>query len=98
MVNADDTFRPNEAVSLRVNSTSAEETTRLFAALEPGSIVRMDLGEYPLSPMYAWVEDKNGVTWQLMTGDHAEMVPCMMLSEAAQGKARRAVPATSRSR
>jgi len=39
---------------------------RLYAALAEGGSVMMELGAYPFAARYAWVQDRYGVSWQLM--------------------------------
>ncbi|WP_068173182.1 hypothetical protein [Rothia sp. ND6WE1A] len=34
--------------------------------MDDGAQVLMELGSYPFSDLYAWVEDRCGVSWQLM--------------------------------
>jgi uncharacterized glyoxalase superfamily protein PhnB len=39
---------------------------RLYAALSAGGSVMMALDRYPFATRYAWVQDRFGVSWQLM--------------------------------
>lgn len=57
------TFTPSS--SLFVECESEEEITRLAAALAEGGGVLMPLGNYGFSRMFAWVNDRFGVSWQL---------------------------------
>lgn len=57
------TFTP--AVSLHVVCASEAEIDERFAVLSEGGAVLMELGEYPFSPRYAWLNDRFGVSWQL---------------------------------
>lgn len=56
------------AVSLFVQ-TNAEGVDRYFDALKAEGKVYMPVGEYPFSERFAWVEDRFGVSWQLMAGE-----------------------------
>jgi predicted 3-demethylubiquinone-9 3-methyltransferase (glyoxalase superfamily) len=58
------TFTP--ATSLHVACDTAEEVDRLFGKLSEGGGVLMPLGSYDFSRRYAWVNDRFGVSWQLM--------------------------------
>ncbi len=51
--------------SLYVECRTAEELTGLFDRLSQGGKVHMPLGPYPSSPLFAWLDDKYGVSWQL---------------------------------
>ncbi len=58
------TFTP--AVSFSVGCETAEEVDRLFATLSEGGQVLMPLDSYPFSPRYAWINDRFGVSWQII--------------------------------
>lgn len=79
---SDDTARP----------TAREALDATWAALSDGGEVRMELGEYPFSPHYGWVEDRFGVNWQLMLTDPAGdprpfLVPALMFGGDVQDRA-----------
>lgn len=57
------TFTP--ASSLFVECESEEEIRRLASALVEGGGALMPLGDYGFSRMFAWVNDRFGVSWQL---------------------------------
>lgn len=54
------------AISLALQCDSAEEVDAIFAVLSEGGTVRMSLGAYDFSERYAWIDDRFGVSWQLM--------------------------------
>ncbi len=58
------TFTPS--ISFFVSCADQLETDRLFAALAEGGTVLMPLDAYPFAARYAWLEDRFGVSWQLM--------------------------------
>ncbi|HEY6541160.1 MAG TPA: VOC family protein [Ktedonobacteraceae bacterium] len=58
------TFTPS--ISLYVACASEEEVGRLFEKLSQDGKVLMPLAAYPFSDKFAWVEDKYGVSWQLI--------------------------------
>jgi len=88
-------FTLNPSVSFFVHAASADEAKRLFDGLAPGGQVLMALGSYPWSPSYAWVQDRFGVSWQIIaerpafTG--ARIVPCLMFTGAQEGRAESAI-------
>ena len=64
---ADHHFTFTPAVSLVVETDDAEQIAHAFTALADGGTVLMPLGEYPFSPAFGWVNDRYGVSWQLLT-------------------------------
>lgn len=90
LINADDTFRPNPTVSLRVSVSEPEEFERLRSALSRGGRVLEHLHIPTYGGMSAWVEDPFGVSWQLVCGDRDEIAPCLMFAGQARGRARQA--------
>lgn len=60
----DFTFTPS--TSFFVSCDSDTEVDRLFGALSEGGSVLMGLDVYPFAKRYAWVNDRFGVSWQLV--------------------------------
>ena len=58
------TFTPSS--SFFVMCDSEAEVDRLYAALSEGGGVLMGLDAYPFAKRYAWVNDRFGVSWQLV--------------------------------
>jgi predicted 3-demethylubiquinone-9 3-methyltransferase (glyoxalase superfamily) len=58
------TFTPS--ISFFVTCDDEAEIDRLAAALADGGSVLMALDRYPFATKYAWVQDRFGVSWQLM--------------------------------
>lgn len=63
-----------------------------WARLADRGDVLMPLGEYPFSPHYGWVQDRFGLTWQLMlTSPDGEprpfVIPSLMFAGPAQNRA-----------
>ena len=65
ILNGGPTYKMTPAVSFTVYCGSDEETRRMFDLLSENGNVLIPLDKYDWSPMYAWVEDKYGVSWQL---------------------------------
>ncbi len=57
------TFTP--AISLWVECSSESELERMAAALGEKGTVLMPVAAYDFSPLFCWVADRFGVTWQL---------------------------------
>jgi predicted 3-demethylubiquinone-9 3-methyltransferase (glyoxalase superfamily) len=91
-------FTPNPSVSFFVNVDPSRvpdaraEVDRIAGALAEGGTELMPLGEYPFSPHYAWVQDRFGISWQVMltnpNGDpRPAIVPCLAFGDSAAGSA-----------
>lgn len=112
LINAGGEFRPNPSLSLMLNfdplffADAGDEAAqaaaaraaleRSWAALSDGGRVLMPLAEYPFSPCYGWVEDRYGVSWQLILTDpdgdpRPFVMPSLMFGGAAQNRAAEAV-------
>ncbi|MFW5740705.1 MAG: VOC family protein [Myxococcota bacterium] len=64
--------------------------------LAAGGVARMDLGEYPFSKRYGWVEDRYGINWQLMLTNPAgaprpSVVPALLFTRDKAGQAEEAI-------
>jgi predicted 3-demethylubiquinone-9 3-methyltransferase (glyoxalase superfamily) len=58
------------ALSLFVDCESEAELRRLAEAIADGGQVHMELADYGFSRLFAWIDDRFGVSWQLNL-DHA---------------------------
>ncbi len=72
-----------------------EHLTSLWGALVEGGKELMPLGEYDFSGWYGWVQDKYGISWQLMLtdpgGESPFVVPSLMFTEGVQNRASEAI-------
>jgi predicted 3-demethylubiquinone-9 3-methyltransferase (glyoxalase superfamily) len=95
-------FKINPSISFMVNfdpsrdDNAKENLTTLWAKLSEGGKVMMPLQEYPFSKWYGWIEDKYGVSWQLILTNPAGeqrpfIIPCLLFVGDAYGKAEEAV-------
>lgn len=87
-------FKLNPSISLTVNCSSQEEVKTKWKALSEGGIELMPLGEYPFSKCYSWVQDKYGLSWQLMFSEeeHTQKItPSFLFSNGSCGYAEEAV-------
>jgi len=88
---------PNPSISFFVRFDPAlvgdarERLERMWGELARGGKVLMPLDEYRYSPLYGWVEDRHGVSWQLFTpppdADPRPTVMVSLLFTAAEGTA-----------
>ncbi len=87
-------FKHNPSISLMVSCSSADEVDKLYHALSEGGEILMPLGEYPFSPRYGWVQDRFGLTWQLIQTDvpaPQKITPNLLFSGSVCGKAEEAI-------
>ncbi len=100
-INAGPEFVPNPSISFFVNfdpsrdDQAREHLDDLWSKLADGGMALMELGEYPFSPHYGWVQDKFGVSWQLiLTNPESEprpmIVPSLLFTDKSQNQARAA--------
>ena len=64
-INAGPEFAINPSISFTVACETEAELDALWAKLADGGFVLMDLGVYPFSEKFGWVQDAYGVNWQL---------------------------------
>lgn len=88
-------FTFNPAISISVNCETIEETEVLWQKLIEGGRALMPLEEYPFSKLYGWVEDKYGLSWQVIYTEGFEyeqkITMQLMFSGDVTGKANEAI-------
>jgi len=87
-------FTMNPSISFFVHCSTADEVQALWNKLSDEGTVRMPLDKYPFSDKYGWIEDKFGVSWQLMLPmgkAPQKMMPCLMFVGKVAGKAEEAI-------
>ncbi len=100
-ISAGPLFTFNPSISFMVNfdpSQDQEATTRIdavWAKLVDGGTVLMPLDTYPFSERYGWVQDKYGLSWQLILTNPAGeerplIIPALMFAGNVCGKAEEA--------
>jgi predicted 3-demethylubiquinone-9 3-methyltransferase (glyoxalase superfamily) len=94
-------FTKNPSISFFVNfdpsqnEKAREEQDALWGKLIEGGKILMPLQEYPFSKYYGWVEDRFGVSWQLIfTNPEGEprprIAPSLLFTGSVAGKAEEA--------
>ena len=84
------TFTP--AISFFVSCETSQELDELWKNLSDESTVLMELGKYPFSEKFGWLEDKYGVSWQLnLTIRDQKIAPFLMYFGSQYGKAEEAM-------
>lgn len=67
-------FKITPAISFFVNCKTEKETDDLWKKLSEDGVVFMELDKYPFSEKFGWVQDKFGVSWQLMLADRPQKI------------------------
>lgn len=101
-INGGPLFTLNPSVSFFLNFDPSADSDakvlldRMWSLLSQGGTVLMPLGEYPFSPHYGWVQDRYGVSWQLILTDpkgeeRPFIIPSLLFTGPVAGKAEEAV-------
>jgi predicted 3-demethylubiquinone-9 3-methyltransferase (glyoxalase superfamily) len=93
-LNGGPVFKINPSISFFVHSKDEKEIDHLWNKLSEGGKVLMELNKYDWSKKYGWVEDKFGVSWQLMLMENdfeQKIVPSLLFTGEAYGKAHEAI-------
>ncbi|HEX5551986.1 MAG TPA: VOC family protein [Chitinophagaceae bacterium] len=94
VLNGGPEFTVNPSVSFMVHCETVDEVDALWEKLSGGGKVRMPLDSYPFSKRYGWIEDKYGVSWQLILPQGKapqKIMPSMMFVNKVYGKAEEAI-------
>ena len=88
-------FKFNPSVSFHVVCETKDEVDAIWGKLSEGGVVLMELGVYPFSERYGWVQDKYGLSWQIIYSGEAnvkqKIYPAIMFVGDVCGKAQEAV-------
>lgn len=95
LISAGPLFKFNPSVSFLVACDTEKEVDALWSELSKGGKPLMDLGAYPFSARYGWIQDKYGLSWQLMfSGNRSirqRIIPTLMFVGNVAGKAEEAI-------
>jgi predicted 3-demethylubiquinone-9 3-methyltransferase (glyoxalase superfamily) len=85
-------FSFTPAISFMVSCETEEELDRLWQKLAEKGEILMELGEYPFSKKYGWLNDRYGVSWQLILGNNPQKItPFLLFISNQQGRAIEAI-------
>lgn len=88
-------FKFNPSASFLVFCNNEKELRTIWEALSEDGIELMPLGEYPFSNLYVWVQDKYGLSWQLLLSNtmqrNQKVIPNLLFSGKSCGMAEEAV-------
>ncbi len=91
-INGGPHFTFNPAISFFVGCETEQKLEDLWASLSEGGSVLMELGSYPFSEKYGWIQDRFGVPWQLiLTGELQSITPALMFIGDQHGRAEEAM-------
>ena len=91
-INGGPVFQISPSISFMVNCRTEEKVNDLWSKLSEGGRVLMELNKYPFSERYGWIEDKYGVSWQLILSEESPIiVPSLLFTGDQQGKAEEAI-------
>ncbi|MHB9131781.1 MAG: VOC family protein [Armatimonadota bacterium] len=95
LMSAGPLFTFNPSISFLVACPTKDEVERIWGQLSQGGQALMELGEYPFSEKYGWLQDRYGVSWQIMfMGERPvtqRIIPTLMFVGAVCGKAEEAI-------
>jgi predicted 3-demethylubiquinone-9 3-methyltransferase (glyoxalase superfamily) len=92
-INGGPVFKLNPSISFFVYGKTEKEVGELWDKLSDGGKILMVLDKYPFSEKYGWLEDKFGVSWQIMisAGEiEQKIIPSLMFTKNS-GKAEEAI-------
>ena len=94
-ISAGPLFKLNPSVSFHIRCETTQEVDAIWERLSSGGKILMPLGKYPFSERYGWLEDKYGVSWQVIHAGGAPVLqkftPVLMFVGNACGKAEEAM-------
>jgi len=95
LISAGPLFKFNPSVSFLVACETKNEVDLLWEKLSEGGTPLMELGEYPFSERYGWVQDRYGLSWQVMFIDgqkiKQQITPTLMFVGNQCGNAEEAI-------
>jgi predicted 3-demethylubiquinone-9 3-methyltransferase (glyoxalase superfamily) len=94
-ISAGPQFKFNPSVSFQVVCKTKEEVDETWNKLSAGGQILMELGAYPFSERYGWLQDKFGLSWQILYASESnvnqKITPMIMFVGSVCGKAEEAI-------
>jgi predicted 3-demethylubiquinone-9 3-methyltransferase (glyoxalase superfamily) len=95
MMSAGPLFKFTPAISFFVGCKTPQKVDELWEKLSQGGSALMPLGPYPFSERYGWLEDRFGLSWQIMfMGDRElkqRVIPTLLYTGKQAGKTEEAI-------
>jgi len=94
-INGGPLFKFNPSISFMVAWATEDEVDAIWGKLFEGGSALMELGSYPFSERYGWVQDRYGLSWQVTYSGQRPIIqkitPSLMFTGDNYGKAEAAV-------
>ncbi|HLL80004.1 MAG TPA: VOC family protein [Ktedonobacteraceae bacterium] len=94
-ISAGPLFKFNPSISFHIKLKTKEEVDAIWEKLSSGGKVLMPLNAYPFSERFGWVEDKYGLSWQVIYAGNSAIqqtiMPALMFVGAVCGKTEEAI-------
>jgi predicted 3-demethylubiquinone-9 3-methyltransferase (glyoxalase superfamily) len=94
-ISAGPLFKFNPSISFNVLCKTNDEVDAIWNKLSPGGMPLMELGSYPFSERYGWLQDKYGLSWQIIYSAGAdvkrEIIPGLLFVGDVCGKGEEAI-------
>ena len=93
-INGGPLFTFNPSISFLVSCETKGEVDAAWKRLSEGGKALMELASYPFSERYGWIQDRYGLSWQLMFSTRPpkqRITPTLMFVGALAGKAEQAI-------
>ena len=88
-------FKINPSISIFATCETAAEADAVWEKMVDGGQVMMPLDKYPWSEKFGWLQDRYGVSWQILVGHPANaghrFSPCLMFTGAQHGRTEEAI-------
>jgi predicted 3-demethylubiquinone-9 3-methyltransferase (glyoxalase superfamily) len=88
-------FKFNPSISFHIKCGTKEEVDAIWERLSPGGKVLMPLDAYPFSARFGWLEDRYGLSWQVIHSYESSLdqriTPALMFVGDVCGKAEEAI-------
>jgi predicted 3-demethylubiquinone-9 3-methyltransferase (glyoxalase superfamily) len=92
-ISAGPLFKINPSISFHVKGRTRDEVDATWSRLAEGGTELMPLDSYPFNERFGWVQDRFGVSWQVMlAGPGADAIaPALMFTGPVAGRAEEAI-------
>jgi predicted 3-demethylubiquinone-9 3-methyltransferase (glyoxalase superfamily) len=94
-ISAGPLFKFNPSISFHVTCKTKGEVDEIWTKLSHGGQVLMELGAYPFSERYGWLQDQYGLSWQIIYSNEEQVkqkiTPVILFVGSVCGKAEEAV-------